>query len=310
MPYSYPKPKSSESIVSRILSEDDPEYVLELKVDGNRGRIVFPPNPSKPALLYRKDTDVTANFPPLYCASLADSVLDVEWCAYPRNPDLRPMAEPAATFLSAGGLYKVRKGLIVVLDVPRYNGIGKTGWPFRDQIPIRAVVTGALSYAVWMSWAGRCDVMVPLRQTIHKKETLDQWLAEGQEGAVLKALSGTYENPKWYKIKGTKTVDAWVTGYTEGKGQLAGLAGSLQCYLVQDDESLRYIGSCGGMTRVDRKSIKDTLDAGSEFSAEVRFERWTITGKMRHAGFVRLRDDHAREDCTVSHQAPEIVALS
>jgi hypothetical protein len=123
---------------------------------------------------------------------------------------------------------------------------------------------------------------------------LDTAKAAGQEGYVLK--DGNLLN--WRKLKVQQTLDAVVTGWTDGRGKYAGLVGSLVCSVYASDvDSLIEIANVGGMSDAERILMSDDPDAVLGRVVEVEYQYVGACGRLRHPRFVRWRDDKQPHEC-------------
>ncbi|UAW97801.1 DNA ligase [Halopseudomonas nanhaiensis] len=134
----------------------------------------------------------------------------------------------------------------------------------------------------------------PIRQyKVNDAEELDRRLAAvvaaGGEGLMLHHQAALYRSGRsddLLKYKQYDDAEAWVVGYTEGKGKYAGKVGAL---IVEDDAGRRFrLGS--GLTDADR-------DAPPAIGSWVtyRYNGLTSTGLPRFARYMRIR-----------HEAPEV----
>jgi bifunctional non-homologous end joining protein LigD len=148
-------------------------------------------------------------------------------------------------------------------------------------------------------------------------------VAHGMEGVMAKRLDSRYlpgaRTDNWRKIKNTRRQEAVVAGYKPGKGNRAGLVGSL-IIGVNDASGLVYAGHVGtGFTtetlRMLGGKLRPLLRADSPFAGpvppeyartavwveprlviDVTFDSWTREGRMRLPVYHGLRDDIAPED--------------
>ena len=144
----------------------------------------------------------------------------------------------------------------------------------------------------------------------------------GLEGTVAKRANSIYKGGRsrsWYKIPTVQTEDFVVVGFTDpARGRPGFGALHLGHYL---GDALAWVGSVGtGFSEAQLKALRTDLDQledptvgdsltgkpprakGNhwvlpELVAEVAFREITKAGKVRHASFLRLREDKRPEEC-------------
>ena len=162
---------------------------------------------------------------------------------------------------------------------------------------------------------------------------LEQVTAMGLEGIVAKKSDSVYtggRSKNWLKIKAEKTGDFVIAGFTAPKGsrshmgalQLADLVNGTLVYAGRvgtgfNDDLLKEIKSLlDPILRKDPGCTGPALPPGAEplpaaaipdtktttwvepvHVCEVRYREWTPDGFLRHATFVRLRDDKRAHEC-------------
>ena len=112
----------------------------------------------------------------------------------------------------------------------------------------------------------------------------------GVEGFVLKQWNYSC----WYKIKPTRTIDCFVTGYKDGEGKYLGGVGALKVSVLVDGES-QEIALVSGMDDATRWNIDEVNNMFRV--CEVEYQRWGSRGRLIHPRFLRWRDDKPREEC-------------
>ena len=144
----------------------------------------------------------------------------------------------------------------------------------------------------------------------------------GLEGIVAKRANSTYSGGRsrsWYKIPALRTEDFVVVGFTDPARGRPGFGALHLGHFVGD--TLTWAGSVGtgfsdaqlGALRADLSQLEDPAVRGSlagkpphamgnhwvrpELVAEVTFREITEGGRVRHASFLRLRDDKRPEEC-------------
>jgi bifunctional non-homologous end joining protein LigD len=147
-------------------------------------------------------------------------------------------------------------------------------------------------------------------------------LGAGIEGIVAKRHGSHYREgargPEWLKIKLRQMQEFIVVGYTEGKGARAGTAGAFLLGVYDDGGELVFCGSAGtggtyddfqrivGQTKerktaplvhdLTRAELRDVTWVKPEVVVQVRFQRWTIDGKLFHPSIQGQRTDKAASD--------------
>jgi len=154
------------------------------------------------------------------------------------------------------------------------------------------------------------------------KEACDK----GWEGIIAKDAHSAYvhsRSKKWLKFKCVHRQELVIGGYTDPEGERIGFGALLLGYY--EDECLRYAGKVG--TGFDEETLKwlhekledlkqddppyhDTEDLPTgnihwvepSLVAQVGFEEWTKSGRLRHPRYLGLRKDKkpkkvTREDC-------------
>jgi ATP-dependent DNA ligase len=150
------------------------------------------------------------------------------------------------------------------------------------------------------------------------------WLQDA-EGAIAKERDAPYlpgQRRGMVKVKRVRTIDAVLVGWRPGKE--AGTVGALILGLYDEQEQLRTVGHCSGLTATQKRELVDRLapyETGQRGSAEP--SRWTAgrdlewvelrpelvlevsfdhvsAGRIRHgARLLRWRDDKRPSECRI-----------
>jgi bifunctional non-homologous end joining protein LigD len=170
----------------------------------------------------------------------------------------------------------------------------------------------------------------PLRYMNHRNEQGESYLEDacrkGWEGIIAKDARSSYlssRSKKWLKFKCGKQQEFIIGGYTEPEGERIGFGALLLGYY--DKGQLKYSGKVGtGFNDQALRALKKRLSSleqedppfnepnlpGREVHwvqprliAQVEFEEWTRTGKLRHPCYQGLRRD--KDPKEVVREAPE-----
>jgi ATP-dependent DNA ligase len=129
------------------------------------------------------------------------------------------------------------------------------------------------------------------------QKALDNSIKSGGEGVVLKSKDSTYEygskgaaekTGDWYKFKPgekAKEADVIVKEYNKGKTKLI-----FPAYQYKDGK-LFEVGQVSGLPKEEEATVKAKIDAGKMVVLEVGYQEVYESGKLRHIGFKRIRDD-------------------
>ncbi|MFK0294699.1 non-homologous end-joining DNA ligase [Streptomyces sp. NPDC090442] len=197
---------------------------------------------------------------------------------------------------------------LVLFDVMYLDG-PLTAAPYEER---RAVLAGlGLAGPNWS---------VPGYVAGHGQRAWEAALHGGLEGVMAKRLSSPYlpgvRSTDWVKTKYQETLDVVIGGWTEGRGALGGLPGSVLAG-VAEPGGLRFVGAVGsGLSDHERRDLAQYLSvipldrspfvnpvdlAGVHWAeprlvAEITVSGWTAAGRVRHPVWHRLRPDLTRLD--------------
>jgi DNA ligase 1 len=122
-----------------------------------------------------------------------------------------------------------------------------------------------------------------LRDNQHIQQRLNQILAQGGEGIVLRSADSLYVNGRdrgMLKLKPYLDAEAQVIGYRKGKGKYHNLVGAL---IVKDNQGHVFALGSG----LDENTRKNPPQIGERVT--FRFQGVTKNGKPRFARFLRVR---------------------
>ncbi|MEU6119646.1 non-homologous end-joining DNA ligase [Streptomyces sp. NPDC047117] len=293
-----------------------PRWAYEVKWDGVRC-VVSAPGDGGVRLVTRRGNDVTAAYPEL--AGLGDrlrgrpAVLDGEIVVLDERgrPDFGLLQQRmgVADPRRAARLMHEYPVHLVLFDLLHLDGRSLLDASYEER---RAALSGLdLDAAEWS---------VPGYVAGHGQEVWETTRANGLEGVVAKVLSSPYlpgvRSTDWRKTKHVVTLDVVIGGWSEGRGGIAGLPGSVLAGL-DGPEGLRYVGSVGsGLSDLERRELARYFEVlardRSPFTervgvaaahwveprliAEVGYSGWTTAGRLRHPTWHRLRPDLTRLD--------------
>jgi bifunctional non-homologous end joining protein LigD len=289
-------------------------WALEMKWDGVRA-LAFAER-GRVRLMSRSERDITVTYPELAGLGAAtghkQALLDGEIVVFgpegwPKFEAIQPrmhVSSPA----QAAMLAEQTPVLYLVFDLLQLDGRPLFDVPYAER---RALLDGlGLTGRYWQtppSFPGEDFGAVQAVSVVH-----------GMEGVMAKRLESRYlpgaRTDNWRKIKNTRRQEAVVAGYKPGKGNRAGLVGSL-IIGVNDASGLVYAGHVGTgftteMLRMLGEALRPLLRPDSPFAGpvppeyartavwveprlviDVTFDSWTKEGRMRLPVYKGLRDD-------------------
>lgn len=152
--------------------------------------------------------------------------------------------------------HKIRATVWDVIDYEDFT-VGRSGVPYRTRFEI--IKNAVLSDAVSVVEHQMVDNIAETR------EAFDRYLADGQEGIILKAIDAPWEDKRvkhQIKFKGELECDLQIVDVQEGTGKYVGKLGAIVCQ--------------SGPT--DNKTI--TVSVGSGFSDDHRSDLWNIRDQL------------------------------
>jgi len=303
-------------------------WLFELKLDGYR--LIASKSHGEALLLTRNGNDYTAVFPEIARAVKSlpaeDCIIDGEVVV------LDPQGIPSFSRLQRrGGLtspMEIRRAAVVLpatffaFDLLAFEEFDLRPLPLARRKQLMMEVVPKLG---------------PLRSLDHIERDgeafLQQVTAMGLEGIVAKKATSPYKSGRsasWIKIKAERTGDFVIAGFTKPKGsrshfgalQLADTVNGALVYAGRvgtgfDDDLLtelkalldpivRQDAPCAGPVIAPGAGplrSEDIPDTGTTtwvnpvHVCEVRFREWTPDGLLRHAAFLRIRNDKGPQDC-------------
>jgi bifunctional non-homologous end joining protein LigD len=287
------------------------DYVFELKWDGIRALIAY--EEGKISIHTRNQNNVTNQFPELLEGEKAfratNALFDAEIVFL--DPDGKPVFKKVINRLVTSGetnIQKLSKTMPVfcyVFDCLYLDGRSLINEPLMKR-------------KVWLKDAIRFDTPYRVSEFVEDGDSLFEAAREhGLEGIMAKRRDSKYLPGKrsdcWYKIKVRQTSEAFIIGYTKGKGDRGQTFGALHIAENINDE-YHYRGKVGtgfddatireilkAIKKVDEiKTIKVTgevLDKKTstwiepKLIAEISYSKLTPDKMFREPVFVRLRPD-------------------
>jgi bifunctional non-homologous end joining protein LigD len=289
------------------------EWAVEMKWDGVRALAFI--SGGQLRLVSRTGKDITATYPDLAglggAVTGAQALLDGEIVAFTDGrPDFEAL-QPRMHVSSADAAFRLAATIPVTylaFDVLQVDGVALTARPYFER---RKTLNTIISNGP--RWLAPPNFPGPDLDAVRAAS-----VANGLEGVVAKRLDSVYEpgtRPgSWLKVKNQLQQEVVVAGWKPGKGNRAGLVGSLLVG-VHSAASLVYAGHVGtGFSDPVLRMLTRRLEAlrrpDSPFDGpvpaeyarpavwveprlviEVTFDRWTRAGRMRAPAYRGLRDD-------------------
>ncbi len=151
----------------------------------------------------------------------------------------------------------------------------------------------------------------------------DEAVKKGFEGVIAKRRDSPYligqRSQYWLKIKGKRTIEAVIAGYTEGGGKRENTFGALVLAAYDSNGELVHLGNVGTgfsdkeadelLRRLRRIKAKGRTIRGEakaparitwvkpEFVCEVEYDSLTQDSKLRLPRYMRLRPDKSPLEC-------------
>jgi bifunctional non-homologous end joining protein LigD len=268
----------------------------------------------------RNDLDITAAYPELHALGRAlgsrPAILDGEIVAF--DDQSRPsfgLLQQRMHVRDARAARRMSHKVPVsylVFDVMHLDGRSTIDLPYTE----RRALLESLELA-GERWA------TPASYAERPQAVFDAALASGLEGVVCKRTTSVYvpgrRSEDWVKVRGFRTQEVVIGGYTPGKGSRSGGVGAL-IVGIPGERALRYVGKVGTgfsddhlkelasrFTKMGRKTspfegeLPKAQVAGASWVrptlvGEVRFSDWTRDGRLRQPAWRGLRPDKSPDD--------------
>ena len=291
----------------------DPDWLFEPKLDGVRTLALYDSQGTR--LVSRNRNDVTASYPEIAAAlddalEADDAVLDGEVVAFAGGRSSFGRLQQRIHLTGARRI--AATGVPVyyyAFDLLRWDGHDATRVPLRQR---KALLRDAVS---WVD---------PLRYCAHVEGDGESLFAQacrdGEEGVIAKRAASRYVSGRsrdWLKMKCVREQEVVIGGFTEPTGARAGIGALLIGYYA--DGALRYGGKVGtGFTQAALADLRARLEAlespaapfvdpprertahwvRPQLVAQVAFQEWTESGRLRHPSYKGLRTDKAPMEVT------------
>ena len=158
-----------------------------------------------------------------------------------------------------------------------------------------------------------------------KKQHLDEIIASGAEGVVLKTIDGTYEVGKrpawnWIKVKQTDTDDAVIMGFEPAVKEYTGTELDTWPYYIDGEPVTRLhylgwigaivlgkykngelvrIGKCAGINDMWREKFSTNPEDYIGRVVQIKMMEKTNDGNYRHPSFVAIHPDKNAKECII-----------
>lgn len=193
--------------------------------------------------------------------------------------------------------YMADRVTLVVFDLLAYDGHDARALPFKQR---RAFLERAMS--AWEDTDFDRAMLVPQMEA--SAASYEAAVAQGFEGIIAKRLDAPYSSGRsaaWLKFKPTRTLDAVVTGFTEGESGFAGMVGAL-VFSFFDPETGTFereaAGKASGFDLPTRVDMTENPERYLGRVVEIRYQNVTEDGRFRFLRFDRWRDDKLAEEAT------------
>jgi bifunctional non-homologous end joining protein LigD len=304
-------------------ARDAGAWAVEFKWDGVRALAFI--EAGRLRLVSRTGKDITATYPEVIPLGRAvahkQALLDGEIVAISGGrPDFEALQPRMHVSSPAQAVRLAEQTPVTYLafDVLQLDGRSLTGLPYAERREILEAVFQSGSAASHGSW--QCPPAFP-GEDLDAVRTAS--VANGLEGVVIKRLDSAYEpgarSGSWRKLKNVLGQEVVVAGWKPGKGNRAGLIGSLLIgYYGADADGRRGLLYCGHVgtgfsdeaLRMLTRRLEPLRRPDSPFDGpvppeyarpavwveprlviEVVFDRWTRAGRMIAPAYQGLRGD-------------------
>ena len=309
------------AVLGPLPTEPD-QWAYEFKWDGVR--VLVWVDGGRPRAVSRGEHDITASFPELRQLGEAigsDQVLlDGELVAFDADGHhsfsrLQHRLQVASPGKAARAALQDPASL-VIFDLLHYNGRSLTGSSYDERrSELERLGLAGPNWAVTPSFTDEAG-----------EDVFRSAIQLGMEGVVAKRRTSVYRpgvrSRDWVKVKGRRTQEAVIGGWTTGQGDRRSTFGALLLGVPSTTKrgALSFVGKVGtGFSRIEREkllrdlrslvrstspfdeSLPSSLEKGSTWVrprlvGEVQFGEWTPDGRLRHPVWRGLRADKTVKD--------------
>ncbi len=243
------KPMLSD--VTKQIPKNEKDYLFEIKWDGIRVLIYKRKNELK--ILSRSGRDITKQFPEFADGKfihVQNAIIDAELVCI--DDAGRPIFSEIISRMHSMGQSKIlslsrtKKAYLYAFDCLYINGKKMQSMPFYKRHD-------------WLKAILKTGDRVRLSDTFEDGKQLYEAAKNMQlEGIMAKQKEGKYfpgsRSDVWKKIKFRETIECYIIGYTEGKGDRQQVFGALHL-ASKEDNNWKYYGKVG--TGFDAKKLKE-----------------------------------------------------
>lgn len=286
-------------------------HVAEKKLDGSRYILYLDETPK---LLSRRISDVTGQYvdKTLNCPHLTRvSIPEEFWGTVLDGEMVHPKSEKSDSTTSIMGCSpdeavdrQKKEGWLqyCVYDLPKDRNEDIRNKPLSERKKRLEALVSKLKKHIPVA-------ILPDAPMTKAKALYEKIVAAGGEGVMVKDLRSPY-GKGWYKVKKVMTWDVVIMGYqapkktskkVDGKVSVTalhkkGLIGAV-IFGAYKNGKLKELGTVSGMTETVRRELSTNGDKYIGSVIEIRFQERTKSGALRHARFVRFRNDKAASQC-------------
>jgi bifunctional non-homologous end joining protein LigD len=304
------------------LPTEEGKWAFEFKWDGIR--VLLWVDGGRPRAVSRGGKDITASFPELREVAAAigsdQVILDGELVVL--DQDGHPSFQRLQHRLHGGSPSRAARAAhqdpasLVIFDLLHLNGRSLLGTSYDER----------RSQLERLKLAGPNWAVTPSFTDEPGRDVFRSAIELGMEGVVAKRRSSAYRpgirSRDWVKVKGERTQEVVIGGWTVGQGDRRSTFGALLLGLPSTTKGgkLTYVGKVGtGFNRSDREVLLEELRRLTRTTSpfderlppsiekgvtwvrpslvgEVQFSEWTADGRLRHPVWRGIRTDKSAKE--------------